>query len=95
MIGSQLLAAPILYPNYTSRRVYLPQNNWYDLHTGAIYENGSHIINNVSLISKVPMFLSEGSLIFIQNTTFVRQTRDLDNKFILKSGMYFDPNKSS
>jgi alpha-glucosidase (family GH31 glycosyl hydrolase) len=95
MIGSQLLAAPILYPKKTARTVYLPGCNWYDLHTGAIYAKGSHVINNVSLVSKVPMFIPEGSLIMMQNTTSVRQTKYLNNRFILRSGMYFDGNKSN
>lgn len=34
MIGADLLAAPIVEPNTTSRRVYFPESNWYNFHTG-------------------------------------------------------------
>lgn len=34
MFGPDLLAAPILEPNTTSRRVYLPDSKWYNFHNG-------------------------------------------------------------
>lgn len=37
LIGSDILAAPILYPKTNSRHVYLPKSRWYDLHTGRMY----------------------------------------------------------
>jgi alpha-glucosidase (family GH31 glycosyl hydrolase) len=81
LIGSNILAAPILYPKTNNRHVYLPKSRWYDLHTGKMYEKGNYTLSNVTLTAKVPLFLSEGSVIFMQNTTAVISTKQLNNVF--------------
>jgi len=81
LIGSDILAAPILYPKTNNRHVYLPKSRWYDLHTGKVYEKGNVTISNVTLTSKVPLFLSEGSVIFMQDTTLITSTKQLTNTF--------------
>lgn len=57
MVGPDLLAAPIVEQNSTSRRVYLPENKWYNFHTGQQYLPGTFTLENVSLTDKVPVFL--------------------------------------
>lgn len=81
LIGSDILATPIIYPKTNTRHVYLPKSRWYDLHTGKMYEKGNFTINNVTLTAKVPLFLSEGSVIFMQNTVGVTSIKQLDNVF--------------
>jgi alpha-D-xyloside xylohydrolase len=50
MIGIDLLAAPILEPNTTSRKVYFPSGyRWYDFFTGKLYLSGTQIVSNASL----------------------------------------------
>jgi alpha-glucosidase (family GH31 glycosyl hydrolase) len=75
MIGSSILAAPILYPKTNDRHVYLPKYKWYNLHTGQMYEKGNITINNVTLTAKVPLYLAEGSAIFMQDTKLVTKTK--------------------
>jgi len=36
------MAAPIVEQGKTSRRVYFPLADWYDLHTGKLYNNGTY-----------------------------------------------------
>jgi alpha-glucosidase (family GH31 glycosyl hydrolase) len=57
MIGPDLLAAPILEPNQTSRRVYLPDGKWYNFHTGEQLLPGTFQQTNVSLTDKVPLYM--------------------------------------
>ncbi len=42
LIGPDLMAAPIVEQGKTSRRVYFPLADWYDLHTGKLYNNGTY-----------------------------------------------------
>ena len=95
LIGPDLLAAPILVQNTTSRKVYLPESKWYNFHTGQQYLPGTYLIDNVSLTEKIPLFMKEGSAILVQDTQFVRQTRDLGNIYQLVAGMKFDSSKST
>lgn len=57
MVGPDLMAAPILEKNTTSRRVYLPESKWYNFHTGEQYLPGTFQLNNISLTDKLPVFL--------------------------------------
>ena len=41
LYGADILVAPIIYEEATSREVYLPKgSNWTDAHTGKIYNGG-------------------------------------------------------
>ncbi|HWP45408.1 MAG TPA: glycoside hydrolase family 31 protein [Blastocatellia bacterium] len=62
MIGSELLVAPILKPDLTARRVYLPEGTWFDFWTGKKYAGGTMIRVDAPL-EIVPMFVRDGSII--------------------------------
>ncbi|MDT4965442.1 MAG: alpha-glucosidase [Acidobacteriota bacterium] len=62
MIGRDLLVAPILQPNQTSRLVYLPEGLWYDFWTGKKY-NGGTMYRVDAPLDVVPMFVRGGSII--------------------------------
>jgi alpha-glucosidase (family GH31 glycosyl hydrolase) len=89
MIGASLLAAPIVYPKIRDRQVYFPKLKWYDLYTGKAYEKGNHTLTNITLTAKVPLFLAEGKVIFMQNTVNVTKTKQLYNVFELVAGLHF------
>lgn len=95
MVGPDLLAAPILEKNSTSRRVYLPESKWYNFHTGQQSLPGTFSLENVSLTDKLPVFLREGAAVLTQDTQFVRQTKDLGNIYQLVAGMKYDQSKST
>ncbi len=62
MIGGDLLVAPVVKPDTTSRMVYLPEGSWYDYWTGTKYAGGTMIRADAPL-ETVPMFVRAGSII--------------------------------
>lgn len=62
MIGDDLLVAPILQQNQTSRLVYLPEGVWYDYWTNRKQPGGTMIRVDAPL-EVVPMFIRGGSII--------------------------------
>lgn len=62
MIGTDLLVAPVIKPDVTSRLVYLPRGTWYDYWTGKRYAGGTAYRVEAPL-ETVPMFVRGGSVI--------------------------------
>lgn len=62
MIGSDLLVAPVVKPDVTSRLVYLPKGTWYDFWTNKKYSGGTMIRVDAPL-ETVPMFVRGGAII--------------------------------
>jgi alpha-D-xyloside xylohydrolase len=59
MFGPEVLVAPILYADVTSRKVYLPAGaEWKDAHSKEIYEGGQEINCNAPL-EIIPLFLKK------------------------------------
>ena len=63
MFGSDLLIAPVLWPNASERSVYLPPGAWVDFWSGARLAGGARYRVPVTLRS-IPIFARAGSLIF-------------------------------
>ena len=61
MVGTELLAAPILAQGQSSRRVYLPEGNWYDFWTGKSVQSGT--IEVQAPLDTVPLFVRGGSIV--------------------------------
>jgi len=62
MIGDDLLVAPIVKPDVTSRLVYLPKGIWYDFWTNTKYEGGTMVRVDAPL-ETVPMLVRGGAII--------------------------------
>ncbi len=62
MIGDDLLVAPIVKPDLTSRLVYLPKGVWYDYWTNKKYAGGTMVRVDAPL-ETVPMFVRGGAII--------------------------------
>src|SRR5262249_19230204 len=62
VIGSDLLVAPIVKPDLTSRLVYLPKGIWYDFWTNKKYPGGTMLRIDAPL-ETVPMFVRGGAII--------------------------------
>ena len=62
MVGDDLLVAPIVKPDVTSRLVYLPKGIWYDFWTNKKYDGGTMIRVDAPL-ETVPMFVRGGAII--------------------------------
>jgi alpha-glucosidase (family GH31 glycosyl hydrolase) len=95
LIGPDIMAAPIVEQGKTSRNVYFPLADWYDLHTGTLYKNGTSTISNVQITDKVPLFIRIGTAVLLQDTTTVRQTKDLGNVFRVVGAFFLDTRRSN
>ncbi|MBW4468068.1 MAG: glycoside hydrolase family 31 protein [Pegethrix bostrychoides GSE-TBD4-15B] len=62
MLGSALMAAPVLRPGVTCRAVYLPAGNWFDWWTGEKLSGGRHILADAPL-EKMPLYVRAGAVI--------------------------------
>jgi alpha-glucosidase len=63
MLGSHLLAAPVLEAGARTRRVYLPAGRWWcDFHSGQWYQGGSEIEVPAPL-EQIPLFVADGGII--------------------------------
>jgi alpha-glucosidase/lysosomal alpha-glucosidase len=95
LVGPNVLVTPILEPGQTSRKIYLPQTNWYYFHSGVKFGPGTHLLENVGLTDLVPIFVREGFVMISQDTTDVVNTRQLNNVFTFLSGMRYDTRRSN
>ncbi|MCO6477773.1 MAG: DUF5110 domain-containing protein [Phaeodactylibacter sp.] len=63
LFGPSLLACPVYEYQARSREVYLPAGTgWYDLYSGEYFEGGQSIAAEAPL-SRLPLFVKEGSLL--------------------------------
>jgi alpha-glucosidase len=62
MVGSALLAAPVLRANERARDVYLPAGRWYDFWSGAALDGGD--LRRVDApLDQLPLFVRGGSIV--------------------------------
>lgn len=76
-----LLVTPILEQGKTSRSVYFPENDWYDLFSGKRYLGNSTSTINCSLTDTIPIFLSEGYNLLLQDVDKIVNTDQLSSSF--------------
>ncbi|MDD2772863.1 MAG: glycoside hydrolase family 31 protein [Elusimicrobiales bacterium] len=62
MVGDDLLAAPVLAAGRTSRKVYLPEGDWYDFWTGMLLAGG-RVITAAAPLETAPMYVRAGAVI--------------------------------
>ena len=62
MFGPSILVAPVVEEGARTRRLYLPEGEWYDWYTEELYEGGRYIETPAPL-DKVPLFVRAGSII--------------------------------
>ncbi len=62
MLGSALMAAPVLRPGVTCRSVYLPAGDWFDWWTGEQITGGRHILAEAPL-EQMPLYVKAGAVI--------------------------------
>lgn len=58
LLGDDLLVAPLLEENQTSREVYLPKGKWKDLFTGTVHPGRQTVIAGGD--GKLPVFTRNG-----------------------------------
>ncbi len=62
LIGDDLLAAPVLQPGQTTRRVYLPAGVWQEYWTSATY-TGPIWVTVAAPLHRIPLFLRQGGFL--------------------------------
>jgi alpha-glucosidase len=62
MVGGDLLAAPLLKPDQTSRLVYLPKGAWWDYWTGDLL-HGGRLIRAQAPLETLPLFVRSGAVL--------------------------------
>ncbi|MEN9230850.1 MAG: glycoside hydrolase family 31 protein [Thermostichus sp. DG02_5_bins_236] len=61
MLGSWLLAAPVVRPGIRQRAVYLPAGTWFDWWTGQSYLGPTHILA-LAPLEQMPLFVRAGAI---------------------------------
>ena len=61
--GDELLVAPMIHPNATSRQVYLPAGRWIDFWTNARHGGGGTITWTNADQTTFPLFVREGAVV--------------------------------
>ncbi|MGE5587697.1 MAG: glycoside hydrolase family 31 protein [Clostridia bacterium] len=62
MLGRDILVAPVYHPGSSCRKVYLPQGEWVDFHTGEKVRGGRCVIADAPL-ERIPLFYREGAIV--------------------------------
>jgi alpha-glucosidase len=63
MIGSALLAAPVVHANERARDVYLPAGRWYDYWTGTALDSTGDLRRVEAPLERMPLFVRGGSIV--------------------------------
>ena len=72
MFGDAIMVVPVTTTE-NSKRIYLPQGDWYDMFTGEKY-SGEQVVVKGTPVYKIPLFVKESSIIPMQ--TLVQSTRE-------------------
>ena len=62
MLGRDILVAPVYHPGASCRKVYLPEGEWVDFHTGEKVRGGRYVIADAPL-ERIPLFYREGAIV--------------------------------
>lgn len=95
LFGESMLVCPLTYEDGTSRKVYLPEGNWYNFFTGEMTVGGREKEVHADY-DQIPVFVKEGAIIPLakpvlsvrSDTVFEMEVRifgEGDGKFVLYS----------
>ncbi len=62
MLGRDILVAPVYQPGAACRKVYLPEGDWVDFHTGEKVRGGRCVVAD-SPLERIPVFYREGAIV--------------------------------
>jgi alpha-glucosidase len=68
LFGPSIMVAPVVIKGAESRKIYLPEGNWYDFWNGKHY-TGKQFIDYPCLVNVLPLFVKGGAIIPTQPET--------------------------
>lgn len=87
LIGKSLLVTPIFENNTNTRYIYLPKGtNWFNL-DGKKFVGGNNYQIESNYREIAPIFLRQGSILFLNNVANVTRTHQLSSTFKLVAAM--------
>ncbi|MGJ3240476.1 MAG: TIM-barrel domain-containing protein [Anaerolineae bacterium] len=90
MLGDNMLVAPILKPQSIRRSVYLPDGDWYELHTNRRYHGGT-LVSVDAPLAYTPIFVRSGTVLPMWDTRLSLSKLTIDT---LKLRVYTDSGKT-
>ena len=91
--GDQFLVAPVMTQGATSRKVYLPEGQWYRFSDNKLL-NGKQWLDQPAELAYLPLYAKAGSFVPLwQTDSVIRSTEAYDSKNI--SMLYYPGNTSS
>ncbi|WP_070119824.1 glycoside hydrolase family 31 protein [Bacillus marinisedimentorum] len=88
MIGSSVIAAPIMTPGTTHRAVCLPEGSWVDYWDGTVYDGGQFILYRAEL-DTLPLFIKKGSFLVhgtVKQSTEAKEENPVIHLFAAENG---------
>lgn len=90
--GDQFLVAPVMTQSATSRKVYLPEGQWYRFSDSKLLE-GKQWLDQPAELATMPLYAKAGSFVpFWQTDSVIRSTEAYNSKSI---GMVYYPSAAS
>lgn len=94
MVGEALMAAPILNQTMETAGIYFPKGSWHDFLTGRLAQAAEdrpriRIVHS-PMFGTIPLFIRGGFIVPVQNTEYVLNTANLDNRFSLLAALSYD-----
>lgn len=74
LVGSHILVAPILDANTTSRQIYIPKGDWYDVNKDCLITGSKYINYKDISLDKIPYFIATNSSLFSQSKSYTKCT---------------------
>ena len=84
LLGEELMIAPCVNEGDKERKVIFPNETFYEYFEGINSYRNQSVIIQCPLDTNPPIFIRENTIIFIQNSSLVKNVNDLDNVFQLK-----------
>lgn len=97
LLGKELMVAPVMKPNTTTRNVYFPgySDVWFDyLDNSKVYHSGFSVGIFNDLNGTPPVFQKDGTIIYTQKTETVKNVKDLNNVFTFKVALKKNQNNT-
>jgi len=88
MFGDSILVAPIVEPELTEAKVYLPEGDWYSIWDDQVYPGGS-VYNLPTTLEQIPVFVRANSFLPLNLDNTYRLGSDVGNGLDVREKLCF------